>query len=101
MTHIGKNADLLILLRYYAEANGNPLYFTLDNQSRDIPKLYYISNFESILGSELCVQVLFLHAFIGCDFTLSIYGVSKKVVFQKNLKGDRVINSCATAPSHY
>ena len=96
-TLIGEDTDLLILLLHYAEANGKPLYFRSDNQSRGIPKVYYINNFKSILGRELCAQLLFLHAFTGCDSTSRIYGVGKKSVFRKLLKGDHVLQSCANA----
>ena len=85
-TLIGEDTDLLILLVHFADANGKPLYFKSDNQSRGIPKVYYINNLKSIFGSELCTQLLFLHAFTGSDSTLRIYGVGKKSVFQKLVK---------------
>lgn len=88
---IGKDTDLLILLRYYAEANRNRLYFRLDNQSRDFPKVYYMDNLKSILDSELCAQLLFLHAFTGGDSISHIYDVVKKLVFRKKLKCCRVL----------
>lgn len=86
---------------YYAEDNGNPLCFRSDSQLKGIPKVYYINNLKSILGSELCVQLLFLHEFIVCDSTSYIFDVGKKKVFQKKIKGDRAHNSYVTDPSLY
>ncbi|KAJ8893546.1 hypothetical protein PR048_006144 [Dryococelus australis] len=94
---IGEDTDLLVLLLHYAEVNSKPLYFKSDNQSRGIRKVFNINNLKSILGSELCIQLLFLHAFTGCDSTPHIYGVGKKTVFQKLLNCDRVLHSCASA----
>ena len=36
-----------------------------------------------VLGHELNAQILFLHAFTGCDSTSRIYGIGKKSVFSK------------------
>ncbi|KAJ8881938.1 hypothetical protein PR048_018425 [Dryococelus australis] len=79
--------DLLVLFLHYAE----------DSQSRAIPKVFNIDSLKSILGSELCIQLLFLHAFTGCDSASRIYAIGKKTVFQKLLNGDRVLHSCASA----
>lgn len=42
--------DSSILILYYVKANGNPLHFWSDNQSRDITKILYINKLKSILG---------------------------------------------------
>lgn len=94
-TLIGEDTDLLILLLHFADANGRPLYFKSDNQSRGIPKVYDINKLKTHFGSEFCTQLLFLHAFTGCDSTSRIYGVSKKSVFQKLVKHESVLHSCA------
>lgn len=57
-TLIGKDTDLLIHLLYYAEANGNPLYFKLNNQLRGISNMYYINKFMSILNSDLMCTII-------------------------------------------
>ncbi|KAJ8890060.1 hypothetical protein PR048_009566 [Dryococelus australis] len=96
-TLIGEDTNLLVLLLHYAELYGKPLYFKSDNQSRCIPKVFNINNLKSILGSELCIHLFFLHAFTGCDSISRIYGVSKKTVLPKLLNGDRVLHSCVSA----
>ena len=47
------------------------------------------------MGSELCTHLLFLHAFTGCDSTSRIYGVGKKLAFQKFLKDDSILRNSA------
>lgn len=57
----------------------------------------YTNNLKFILSSELCAQMLLLHAFIGCDYSSRIYGVGKKIGFPKQFNGHRVLRSCAAA----
>ena len=40
---------------------------------------------------------MFIHAVTGCDMTSRIFGVGKKTAFQKLIKGDPVLQSCANA----
>jgi len=42
-------------------------------------------------------MMLFVHAFTGCDTTSRIFGVGKNSVFQKVMKGDSSLRSCARA----
>ena len=52
---------------------------------------------KALLGNELCAQLLFIHAFTGCDTTSRIFGIGKKSVFQKLINGDPILQSCANA----
>ncbi len=94
-TLIGEDTDLLVLLLYHARADSKELYFRSDNQSKCI-KVYNINRLKTILGNDLCSQLLFIHAFTGCD-TSRIFGIGKKAAFQKLVKGDPTMESCATA----
>ena len=60
-TLIEEDTNLLILLLYYAEANNRGLYFCLEIST--VPKVYNISEMKQVLGSEMCSQLLFIHAF--------------------------------------
>ena len=40
---------------------------------------------------------MFIHALTGCDTTSRIFRVGKKTAFQKLVKGDPVLRSCANA----
>ena len=46
-----------------------------------------------LLGSDLCSQLLFIHAFTGCD-TTRIFCVGKQTAFQKLVNGESTILSC-------
>jgi len=94
-TLIGEDTDLLMLLLHYCMADGKPLYFRSDNQSRSNLKVYDINQMKHLLGNKLCTQLLFLHSFTGCDSTSRVYGVGKKSVFQKLVKDDQVLKLCA------
>ncbi|KAG1691496.1 hypothetical protein GQR58_007434 [Nymphon striatum] len=96
-TLIGQDTDLLVLLLHYCEMEGKPLYFRSDKQPRGVPKVYNISWIKRLLGSGMCTQIVFLHAFTGCDSTSRVYGVGKKPAFEKLVKGDEVLQSSANA----
>jgi len=60
-------------------------------------KVYDINRLKDILGHGLCSQLLFINAMTGCDTTSRIVGVGKKSAFQKLVKGNPVLQSCANA----
>ncbi len=72
---IGEDIDSLILLLYYAGMNNRGLYFRLDKSKAT---KVYISEIKQVLGSDLCSQLLFIHAFTGCDTTSRIFSVGKQ-----------------------
>ena len=94
-TLIGEDTDLLVLLLHHTPPDSKPLYFRSDNETRSTAKVYDINHIKHLLGSDLCTQLLFLHAFTGCDSTSRVYGTGKKSAFQKLVKGDVVLKSCA------
>lgn len=59
--------------------------------------MYDINHLKSLLGNDLCSKLLFVHAFTGCDTTSRIFGVGKKLAFQKLVKGEHLMQSCANA----
>ena len=93
-TLIGEDTDLSVLLLYHATTENKGLYFRSDNHSKDI-KVYDINQLRGTLGQEICCQLIFVHAFTGCDSTSRIFGVGKKSTFQKIIKGDPVLQLCA------
>jgi hypothetical protein len=64
-------------------------------QSKGDPKVYNITSIRNFLGPDLCTQLLFLHAFAGCDSTSRVNGVGKLYAFQKQVKGDSTLVVCA------
>jgi hypothetical protein len=83
---IGEDMDLLVLLLYHT--CGKCIYHT----KRDCKPIFFLSESKSQktggrlgdilvaklkLGATLCDQILFLHAFLGCDPTSRIYCIEK------------------------
>ena len=95
-TLIGEDTDLLILLLHYANLNDKDLYFRSDKfKSEKCAKVFHINKIKEILGNDICTQLLFIHAMTGCDRTSRIFGISKKAVFLKLIKGDPILQSIA------
>lgn len=92
-TLIAKDTDLLVLLLYFGKTSNRGLYFRSDKSK--VPKDYDISKMQKVLGKDLCSQLLFVHAFTGCDTTLRIFGVGKKSAFQKLVNGKTTMQACA------
>ena len=96
-TLIGEDTDLLILLlHHFAEGGNRDLYFRSD-KTQDQSRVYHINRLKSLLGSQASTMMLFVHDFTGCDTTSRIFGVGKKSLFQKVMKGDAGLRSCAQA----
>lgn len=95
-TLIGEDTDLLVLLLYYSHGDSKDLYFRSDkSKAQGSFNVYDITRLKAILGQDICSRLLFIYAITGCDSTSRIYGVSKKTIFQKILKGNPVLWSCA------
>lgn len=96
-TLIGEDTDLLILLLHYASTCMQELYFRSDNSTSKTRKIYDIRRIRLALGQDLCSKLLFLHGFTGCDTTSRIFGIGKRPIFNKLVKGEPTIRSCADA----
>src|SRR6218665_119506 len=93
-TLIGEDTDLLVLLLYHAASDCKDLYFRSDKDKVN-PYVYNIKVLKKLLGDDVCSDLLFAHAFSGCDSTSGIYGIGKKSVFKKVVSGDPVFLSSA------
>jgi hypothetical protein len=95
---IGEDTDVLALLLYYADIKNKNLYFRSDIQLRaeSRPKVYNIHIMKELLGNDLSAQILFVHAYTGCDTTSRIYGIGKRTAFHK-LEKESSLQSIANA----
>ena len=95
-TLVGEDTDLLILLLHYSRTVNKDVYFRSDvrKQSKE-DKFVNITQLKRRLGDEMCTELLFCHAYTGCDSTSRIFGIGKKLAFQKLIKSEPVIKSCA------
>ena len=90
-TLIGKDTELLgLLLYYYEELDLNNLYFRSD-KDRIAPYVYNIRILKHLLGHEFSYNLLFGHAFSGSNTTLQIFGVDKKTIFHRVIKGNPLL----------
>jgi len=92
-TLVGEDTDLLVLLLYYAKPGNKQLYFRSDKSTATT--WYDINRIVATVGKNLCSQLLFVHAFTGCDSTSRIFGVGKRAIFHKFVKGDTLLNCSA------
>ena len=93
-TLIGEDTDLLVLLLFHTPADdvGKKINFHLDKKNPTV--MYDVKVIKQILGDELCTNMLFLHAFTGCDTTSRIYGIGKKSVLHKFINEDQILKAC-------
>lgn len=93
-TVICEDTDILILLLHHASSKEHVIYMRSDINKKQ-RHTYNIKKLKILFGEDICRSLLFIHAFTGCDTTSRIFGVGKKGVFQKTIRGDRIISSCS------
>ena len=81
---VGDDTDLLVLLFFHADANGHGLYFRPEQKSNaKTIHVWDIRQAKEQLGPAICTNILFLHAFMGCDMTLRLHGLGKAMALKK------------------
>jgi len=94
-TLIGEDTDLLVLLLYHAEVSRcNALYFRSDKAESHV---YNIKVLKQVLGEAVCNDLLFLHAFTGCHSVSRVFGIGKKLGFQRIIKEEKAMKDCSKA----
>ena len=78
---IGEDTDLLILLLHYTNQFDikNDLYLQGTGKRS---KSFNILTMMQSLGSVICSNILFLHAFWGCDTVSKPHGIGKMAIFR-------------------
>ena len=101
-TLVGEDTDLLILLLHYSITDDEIIYFRSDaNKQSKEHRVYNINPLKETLGGDVCNELLFVHAYSGCDSTSRIIGIGKKSAFRKLVKSDPVMKSCAIVHSSF
>ncbi|XP_065915240.1 uncharacterized protein [Dysidea avara] len=82
---VGDDTDLLVLLCYHACLNSHTIFFKPEPKRTTTKKLrvWNISAAKKKLGPEVCKNLLFLHAILGCDTTSQLYGIGKGASLKK------------------
>lgn len=75
---VGDDTDLLILLLFYAEFDSHSLFFIPEPKSNTTKRrVWNIKNVKLELGRDVCQNILFIHAVLGCDTTSRVHGIGK------------------------
>lgn len=90
---VGEDSDLLILLLNYSSDCQFSLQFRSDVQrQKSTSPVYDIHLIRQVLGPNMCMYLLFLHAFTGCDTTSHIHGIGMSTAFKKLMNSDELQN---------
>ena len=81
---VGEDTDLLILLIFHASLDSHNIFFRPEPKKNvRKPKVWNIQAVKTQLGPEVCSNILFLHAILGCDTTSHLYGIGKGTALKK------------------
>lgn len=89
-TVIGEDTDLLILLLHHAPSPPrNEIYFRSEKMLSK-KRVWNIHCVQQCLGKRICMDILFIHAFLGCDTTSGLYSIGKGSILKAMMKeGDK------------
>ena len=68
-TVTGEDADLSVLLSHLGVKDCKDLCFRTDKHKEKIPDVHNIQVLKQLLRNGVCYDLLFTHAFKGCDTT--------------------------------
>ena len=76
---IGDDTDLLVLLCYYTSPNATfDIYFKPETKASSSKiKVWNIKKVQQEWGSDVCRNILYIHAILGCDTTYRIHEIGK------------------------
>ena len=94
-TLIGEVTDLLVLLLFHADVSKCTALYFRSNKSKSY--VYNIKVLKQVLGEAVCNDLLFLHAFTGCDSVSRIFRIGKKFGFQRISKREKTMKDCSKA----
>ena len=80
---VGDDTDLLVLLCFYTRPDGCDLYFKPETKANSRRRVWNMKRVKEQLGNDVCYDVLFLHAILGCDTTSRLYGICKATALKK------------------
>ena len=86
---------MLILLLYCANDDCKDLYLIRSDKDQIKPRVYNIKVLKKLFGNDVCTDLLFAHAFTGCDTTSRVFGIGKKTVINKIFNRSPKLQSCS------
>ena len=94
-TLIGEDTDLLVLLLFHtdvSETECTELYFLSEKVKSFV---YNIKVLKQVFVEAVCNDLLFLHAFTGCDSVSRVFGIGKKYGFKQIIKREKTMRGCS------
>ena len=84
-TAVGEDTDLLVLICLHVDVKSQPLFFKsgMKQTAKKNHKEWYINRLKRVMGPELCLLLLFVHAGSGSDTTSMLHGVGKGAALRK------------------
>ena len=79
-TLVGDDTDILVLLFYLYNLSNKDLIFRPEPKANTRSREWRMKHVKTQLGEQLCRDILFLHALLGCDTTSRVFGIGKGVV---------------------
>jgi len=81
---VADDTDLLVLLLYHADPDCHDLFFVPEPKSNAKKRrVWNIKSAKLQLGNDICQNILFIHAILGCDTTSRVYGIGKGASLKK------------------
>ncbi len=78
-----EHTDLVILLCYYADPDGFDMFMQCSTRGTTKKnRIWDIKVTQSELGADICNNILFIHAILGCD-TISRLWSRKRIVSEE------------------
>ena len=74
---VGDDTDLLVLLIHLADGNKHNIYFRPEPKKGGALRCIGVHSIRNKLGEHICGNILFVHAFLGCDTTSRLFGIGK------------------------
>ena len=74
---VGDDTDLLVLLIHLVDGNKHNTYFQPEPKKGGAVRCIGVSSIRNTLGENICGNILFVHAFLGCDTTSRRFAIGK------------------------
>ena len=99
---VGDDPDLLVLLIHLADGNKHTISFRPEPNKGGAIRCIGVSSIRNKLGENICGNIIFVHAFLGCGTTSRLFGIGKaaglklvkeKETFREQAEVFRSVNS--------
>ena len=76
---IGEDTDLIVLLCFHVTNSCYDIFFKSEKRrgTKRNPRCWNIKHVQRILGRDICTNLLFAHAILGCDTTSRVFSLGK------------------------